>query len=440
MTAVHFVIMSYYELRESLLAAADALVSVGSAVFSRVTIGSYPLMQVKNELNHNSEEIINNFHVFWSAMDTHGADLIVVLWWYFGISADLMSALMFASTTKTQNVKHCLYNWDDPFVWTHEHHEMPAKSKLFDIVFVSSEASLSWYTKHGARQAVYVLPGFDPNQHYPSETEDYNVDVSICCTNLYVSETEFPDQLKPSRHEIVLSLVAQKKYTFAVYGPESLRAIVGDECYKGCINYANTRNVFTKSRINICTHVVGGAQGYLSERVSLILASGGLLWMDKVPQSLITEDHAYFIDPNVDIMTQISQILEDTEGSKNKKLAGYALAMSCLTWNHWATKIIENVAQFVDTKSLGGSQYALAWMRKNMQTAAFCRPPPVAVVVAPIKTHHDEETKKQSLSSRQVDYMVTKLSAPARRKIDDLVALDTLQNKEMVYCSLEKQK
>ena len=349
--SIHILIISYYELRESLLSAAHALRDLGC------NVTSYPLMEHKNDLGIGTT-LIEHFKRFVDTMQAkQNATYHAALWWYIGVSYDVMLQLKQQMDTNTLQL---LFNWDDPYMWTQPECQMQLKASLFDISFATCEATLTRYAAAGCKRATYLLPGFDMGIHYPllpSEQKiqlpQYDCDISICCTNWYKDKQTYPDQSIPTRYEITTKIAQylrttnntrntkQKKFTFAIYGPEYLQTEF-QEFYRGPVSYMNTRNIFARSKINICTHVVGKMRGYLSERVSLILGSGGLLWMDDVPQTLIRRGvHFIPIDRAVDPIEQIQSILDmPTDTLQKIKSAGFELAASKLTWSHWADAVV----------------------------------------------------------------------------------------------------
>lgn len=345
-------IVSYFNLRESLLCAANALQDTG------YQISHYPLLEKKLLL---PEIWPSDFAQIVSKENPH-----IILWWYIGVPYEQLAKAISSikkSIEPGSSPIHILYNWDDPYVWTQSSNEMSLKASLFDMVFVSCEQTLEKYISHGTQQAFYLLPGFDLGLHYFTIREDvpkkYQSDVSICCTNLYNNDSIYPDQLNPNRFKILQEIYAhvehqqQPDIDFAIYGPEQLGTLF-PKSYRGQVPYDETRLVFAGSKINICTHVVGNQKGYMSERVPLILGSGGLLWMDRVPQSLLTEEHATFIDSEKRVVQQVKDLLklEFKLQLDEKRTKGFQWASQHLTWRHWADKVHSKIMSYRFTKNL----------------------------------------------------------------------------------------
>ncbi len=333
---MRLLIVSYFELRESLLCASNALKNRG------YDVSYYPLLEKKQLYKQNNTGWVDDMTAF-----CRNKQIEVILWWYIGVPfADMKTVCENTRLTDCPAI-HILFNWDDPYVWTDHENEMPDKASLFDLAFVSCQSSLELYERHGTGKAIYLLPGFDLGLHYYTPRDQvpakYKSDISICCTNLYIDQQRYPDQLKPTRYDIVQELVKHDDIDFAIYGPESLKELFPDH-YRCQVPYNETRLVFAGSKINICTHVVGNQQGYLSERVPLVLGSGGLLLLDKVQQTVITDQECIFItDYQVagQIIEQVRALLNCTNPKdlESRRQKGFNMATTSLTWNHWADVI-----------------------------------------------------------------------------------------------------
>lgn len=383
----HVVIICYYEIRDSLMSAARALSAEYSCstevaeqrcirnddTTTRVTFSHYPLLEARQEFSDDEDKILYNFQdqlaarmipedVSFTCGSGDDDVAVILLWWYVGgISPELIRRMMLAADGASVHGRaiHVMYNWDDPYVWTDGSNDMKSKAPLFDVALVSCQESCAWYVNAGVRMAaVYCLPGFDPEVQTTKDgsgiDDSGSVDVSICCTNLYENKKTFPEQLSPSRKAIVDAFAAQSDVTFRIYGPATAFAEKYKENYGGELRYTDTHKAFANSRLNICTHVVGNRMGYMSERVSLVLGSGGLLWMDRVPQALLTEEHVAFIemDENTDsdsafssaparILQQAKRLLapENAAVLEAKRQQGRALALQRLTWFSWARRV-----------------------------------------------------------------------------------------------------
>jgi hypothetical protein len=234
-----------------------------------------------------------------------------LLWWFNGISAK-----EFIYIKEKTGVKYILFNWDDPFNW--KSCEIVEKMKYFDAVFITCNDSVIHYKENGCNEAHCLYPGFSPKINYmitepvKDIVDKYSCDISFCCTNLYESDENFPNQFinrKKLIDEIYKNQFIQN-YKFYIYGPPSLESLY-PKSYKGYAKYYDLNNIFNYSKINLCTHVLNNKDGYLNERIFLIGASGGLILVDyvdgiedvfSVNNEILILDKYYYIDQIVSIL------------------------------------------------------------------------------------------------------------------------------------------
>ena len=141
------------------------------------------------------------------------------------------------------------------------------------------------------------------------------------------------------KEALIVCSLNDKSIKFKIYGPEFIRLIYPDS-YGGLVNYQELSTVFSRSKLNICTHVVGNKRKYINERVILILASKGLLYVDNVSglgDIIDTTDECVIIDPS-DPIKQIHSILDNYDKYIPYKSKGYTRAQK-FTWNTWADNI-----------------------------------------------------------------------------------------------------
>ena len=114
-------------------------------------------------------------------------------------------------------MKYWLFNWDDPYNF--RLNEFDLKAKYFDCVFITSLGNVNNYLAHGAKQAIYSLPGYDPSYYYPIDNIEYKYDISIVLTNLYSDSNLYPDQIT-NRHNLVSIIYngqIKYNYKFAIF-------------------------------------------------------------------------------------------------------------------------------------------------------------------------------------------------------------------------------
>lgn len=327
----NILIVSYYELKESLKLAGHALEECGWNVFS------YPLFQMSADVHCKIDNYDEDMIKY-----TEDNSIDVVLYWYINIPVERMEKI--ANYNYTKKIKNIFFNWDDPFNW--DLCLLKDKSKYLDTVFACSKARENDYIENGVRKFHILYPGFDSKVHYPiiddREYNNYECDISICCTNLY---EDCPNQII-NRKELVDAIYANQNkynYKFHIYGPDKFEKLY-PLSYKGFISYENTGKLFNASKINICTHVQN-ADSYLNERVILIMASGGLLYVDPVDniENILNKDAVVFIDKD-NYINQIVDILKSydqyyiTRHNAIKESKKY-------TWKEWAKFITKNIIE-----------------------------------------------------------------------------------------------
>lgn len=266
-----------------------------------------------------------------------------VLWWTLHIEPNDMYKIVI----KNKMVKHIYFNWDEPYNW--KICDLAAKSRYIDIACVTCNETLETYRRSGAKHSYCIYPGYCPKTHYPFWLDDkpiiYKYDISFICTNLYADKTAYPDQIVDRKKLIDTIYENQKQYgyTFAIFGPDSFKELYPDS-YKGFVKYDDTGEVINRSKINLCTHVVGNKKGYLNERVFMIMGSGGLLMVDPVPgveDILVNGENCLLID-QLRIIRQIKNILSNYPYYHRIKQNGYKTSKH-YTWDDWGMQIEEKI-------------------------------------------------------------------------------------------------
>lgn len=268
---------------------------------------------------------------------------IFVFWWTLNIDPNDMYKIV----SKNKIVKHLYFNWDEPYNW--KLCDLASKSKYLDIACVTCSETTERYINSGAKHSYCVYPGYCPELHRPfwldGKDIEYKYDISLICTNLYSDKTAYPDQIV-DRKKLVDTIYENQKlygYTFAIFGSDNFKELYPDS-YKGFVKYNDTVEVFNRSKINLCTHVVGNKKGYLNERVFMIMGSGGLLMVDPVPgvnDILVNGENCMMIDQNR-IIRQIRNILSNYQYYHRIKQNAYDTAKK-YTWDDWGMRIEEKI-------------------------------------------------------------------------------------------------
>lgn len=322
-------LISYYGLKDSLLCASQSLEKLG------YTIDTYPLFQYAYDTHDKKENYKEHFNAY--IQDTSPD---IILWWFMYVPSDVIQYI----TTNNQMCYSILFCWDDPFVWTDKTTKLSEKCPYFDLAIATCEETLEEYKKHGTKEAMFSVPGYDPNINYPFNDEKYDCDVSICCTNLYEDLSVYGDQYM-NRKELIDILVKEPDIKFHIYGPEFLKYKYPDN-YKGFIQYSELNEIYNRSKINICTHVCSSKSKYVNERTVLILGSGGLLMVDPVKDmnKIITNEECVFIQKDK-VINQIKEILMNYDKYKEVKHKGHLKSLQ-YTWDKWAEKIHKKISMY----------------------------------------------------------------------------------------------
>jgi len=267
----------------------------------------------------------------------------VVLWW----RSETLSEPEFYRIKKSINKKFILYSWDDPHQFESIHKNIKNKIKYFDICFTCCESSINDYLNYGCEKAVYCPPGFDPEVHYPDEDDNYKCDISLVCTNLYHGNS-ITQYHHLSRKVIMELLISQfPDLDIRIYGSDSLKQFFPDH-YKGWVPFNESRKVFYNSKINISTHIRPDGYKYINERVTQILGSKGLLFVDDVNgiNEMIGDGKECVVMDlkSVDsVKSQIEDIIMNSDKYDAVRISGNKLALEKYTWKNWAKIILDNL-------------------------------------------------------------------------------------------------
>lgn len=324
-------LVAYYDLKEALYEAKISLEKNGYNVIG------FPLYKLMYDIYDKQE---NYTDIFVDYIINNKID--VVFWWFINIDSE-----KFKYIKEKTNVKYIFFNWDEPFNW--ELCDIKNKAKYIDCAFITCKESVNNYTSNGCQLVYNLPPAFSPTINFPIDifdVNDYNkyyCDISFCCTNLYDTEEYNRQYIK--RKKIIDDIYEnqfKKRYKFHIYGPEKFKEMY-PESYKGFITYDKLNYLFNYSKINLCTHVICDADGYINERVILIGGSGGLLFVDNVKgineyfksnEEIIIIDKEKYVD-------QITNILDDYNYYVDIKKNFYHKCLYYYTYDAWAQFINE---------------------------------------------------------------------------------------------------
>lgn len=332
---LHITILSYYELKESLLSASNALQAIGYQV------DNYPLLRYYADPHDRREDCLEHCIQSLKKSNPH-----VLLWWYVGVPVNFIRAVK-------KELDKCFWilnSWDDPYSFSLQNYDK--KLKYFDLAISSCKSSVFDYLANGCKDAIYRPPGFDPAIHKPESDIQFEYDISFCCTTLYRNAKDYPSQLV-SRYDIVKMLTKMPSIKFGLFGPLEFKQEFPDH-YIRFLNYEKTNEIFNKSRINLCTHVVGNQEGYFNERVPLVLGSGGLLMTDDVQglkQIFRENEHCIYYHSLNELKDKVTEVLNYYEKYEIIKKQGHQCALQNHTWTIWADAVhIKICSRYFDSQ------------------------------------------------------------------------------------------
>jgi len=290
---------------------------------------------------------VNELH--WNHMYERLRDQDIVLWWAWGRPA---LGETIALRRKLHWQTWAVFNWDDPHTTHTDPDRMKDRAAVFDVVFTTGEASLPLYHSKGVAKVVFLPPPADLNVFYPdSKEEEYQCDVNFVLTNLYAQFDPKPSAVNRTGLILELARVAKEEgFKFHLYGPKHID-IIGDENYRGEIQYHNQRELFARCLISINTHVNDGFGGrYANERDVIVPASGGLLLVDSKTPSILEKDRDCVMmisDKPAEIAQQVVQILKNYDLYMPIKQQGYFTVRDKYSSDPWAVTVHSNLQAFL---------------------------------------------------------------------------------------------
>jgi hypothetical protein len=330
-------LVSYYGLKETLLLASNALQT------KNIKIYDFPLFKYMHD---STDKVINYVELFVNYIKDNNIE--IVLWWFINIPT-----FEFIEIKKISGTKYAFFNWDEPYNW--KCCDIINKMSYFDAVFVTCKDTLNVYRKYGCNEAYCLYPGYDINTNYPIKNTNtneslenrkkYECDISFCCTNLYDDNKLYPFQYV-NRKKIIDDIYNGQKihnYIFHIYGPESFKDLY-PMSYRGFAKYDDLNKIFNYSKINLCTHVISSAKGYLNERIFLIGGSGGLVLCDYVSgiEDIFELNEEILIFDKYFYVNQISKILENYDKYQKCRINIQKKCIKQYSYDSWST-VIANV-------------------------------------------------------------------------------------------------
>ena len=352
--------ITFYGLCDQIANAANSLKQ------SNYVIDDYPLFKYAFDSNEKKENYVEHCIDYVKESE---ADILI--WWFVDIPVDELIMIREALSGKM----FLLFLWND-ILFTDNVKTLRFK-QIFDMVYTSSKDSAQKFKNLGVKGAQVVYTGYDPKLFYTFNSEErkhygeWECDVSMCLTKLY--DNAFPKQLI-ERKRLIDLIYSDKTISFKLYGPPHLSQLYPD-AYVKSLDRAETNIVHNMSKINISTHVDGYQDGYLNERVSLILGSGGLLYVDEVMgiEHLLTEFECAFIDHRANdeqILKQIHNIIQNYKAYERIKQRGQEVAEKHLQWENFACAVHRDINMFFFDEEFYQKTFSLT--QDSLDSASVC--------------------------------------------------------------------
>ena len=312
---------------------------------------------------YKGETLFNALYSFINNIDPN-----VILWWNW----ECPQEVMFKLKEKTNNVLHCLFNWDHPYClseWDNKHNRKITSKNIWDICFVTADYKLDQYRKSGSKEAYYLRMFADSEVHFPEDDDSYKCDISLVCVNLYTDTEKYPNTI--NRKEIVENLI-KENLNIRLYGPEHLKNDFPNHYY-GFANFLDNHKIFYNSKINLCTHVANGYK-YCNERVGTILSSGGLILCDKVDgiDQILTDGlDCVLLDKN-NYVNQIKEILQNYEKYSEIKKNALITAKEKFCPEKWSKFIDLKIKNFIKNNPTKGKSNNPVFTFNNYKQNKVC--------------------------------------------------------------------
>lgn len=291
----------------------------------------------------SGDNLYNSLNSFIKNIDPN-----VILWWNWECSSDVLLKLKL----NTNNVIHCLFNWDHPFClseWDNKKNRQITSKNIWDIVFVTGDSKLQEYINSGSKEAYYLRMFADEEVHFPEKDKAYECDISFVLTNLYEDKNKFANQIF-DRKTFINNIIKEKDIKLKIYGPEHLKTEFPNN-YCGFIHFMDNHKVFTNSKINLSVTEGVTSYKYCNERVGTILSSGGLLFCDKINgiEKILTDGKDCILIDENNYINQIKEILNNYDKYQHIKDNAIQTAKDKFSPKIWAEFIDKKIKNFIQT-------------------------------------------------------------------------------------------
>jgi glycosyltransferase involved in cell wall biosynthesis len=241
------------------------------------------------------------------------------------------------------------YSWDDPFQIEVDPGAI-LRGALCHVTATCCEKSAGMYQQAGARKAIWLPPGYDPEVHFEAGTP--TADVCFVATNTYCKQAYGKVENPPFDRRDIIHAVQKVTDLIELWGrgDEPLgwfHPTCGDpsfkKYYKGFIQFDKAREAFSRAKICLNSHVRRCGYKYFNERTFQILGCKRVELIDNNPGTLDVLGNSVVAYNTVD---EIPSIIERLLKNDGERLAlaekGYELSKE-YTWDRFAERIVEEL-------------------------------------------------------------------------------------------------
>ncbi len=178
-----------------------------------------------------------------------------------------------------------------------------------------------------------------------NKNKNYNCDLSIVITNLYIDENFSPTMYQLGNRKKIIDYFYERRDKFKIhlYGSEFLNKMYPD-IYKGFAKYEECVKIFHNSKVNICYNISSflnkNKMDYYSERLPQILGSGGLLISDCDYYCL--QNNVHYIKITNDDFEYLESVILNSDKYDDIRKNGWNKAWKTMTWEKWSDIILAN--------------------------------------------------------------------------------------------------
>jgi hypothetical protein len=322
----NILIVGFYELKEHLQHICELFEGYGYSVHN------YPLFKFAYDMNERIENYCDHMGEYIGK-----ENIDVVIWWFLDVPVSVFRSIK----RGYPSIYYILFNIDDPINFNSE---LTEKAKIFNLVITPCKSNVSRYKLFsGVKDVIYLPHSYDGELFYKMDNIEYISDISMVMYEVF--EHQRYNNAYISTHKMILNLIhyclnSNKK--LRLYGSFLLRELYGSY-YEGDIDYLDQNSIFNRSKINIVLRHDKALNSYIKPIEVKILASGGLLCIDRFDGMDIMYKDKYncIVLDRKDYIHQIDSILADYKFDDIKSNA--CESVSDFTWSKWVLEVHKKI-------------------------------------------------------------------------------------------------